>query len=187
MKTPLTSVILAAALPMFALADLQVTKSPEQNPINYNGGENEYSVVVAGKSVPINYAWSVDGTLAGAFKGLAFTNKWTLAQAGTHTVSCDITDAESNLLHSATWNVTVKRRLYVSASSTASSPTGEDESSAFYTLYDAYTSSQDGDIIWTLPGDYIGFWPDDSRRIVFQAVEGDGGEGMAGVRGLLPP
>lgn len=178
MKAPLTSVILAAALPMFALAEtatpdaLQVTQSPGQNTINYNGGDNEYSVAVVGYGATVNYAWSVDGALVDAATGHAFTNKWTLAQAGAHTVSCDISDAESNLLHSATWNVTVKRRLYVSASSTASSPTGANEATAFKNLYDAYMSSRSGDTIWVLPGSYVSFWLEDDRRITIESSAG---------------
>lgn len=173
MKKLLTKVILVAALPMFAFADsLQVTQAPGPNPINYNGGSNEYSVVIQGYDGPVNYAWSVDGTPVAEINAATFATSWTLSQAGAHTVSCDVLDAESNSLHSATWNVTVKRRLFVNASSTASSPTGADESSAFYTLYDAYCSSQDGDVIWVLPGNYTSFWPEDSRRVVFQSAAG---------------
>ena len=173
MKTPQTYIILAVALPMLATADvMQATQHPGQNATNYNGGENEYRVEIQGHDGPVNYAWSVDGTLAGAFIGSAFTNTWTLAQAGTHTVSCDISDAESNLLHTATWNVTVKRRLYVSTTSTASSPTGEDETTAFKNLYDAYMSSLGGDTIWVLPGSYVSFWLEDDRRITIESSGG---------------
>ena len=145
---------------------------PDSTVTNWNGEVSSFRVSYTNvNGYPITYSWTLDGNPIAGSSSTEYDTTWTLAQAGLHTIVCTLSSG-GDVVNVATWNVTVKRRLYVDASSTASSPTGADRTSAFGNIYNAFENSQDGDVIWVLPGSYYGFYPYNENRIVVVAAEG---------------
>lgn len=141
----------------------------------FNGEECSFRVVAwpAGgwPAGELSYSWSRDGAAIASANGSECRLGLTFADAGAHTIACVVSN-ETEVVYEKQWNITVKRRLWVKAGNSESSPTGENEASAFRSLQSACNAAQNGDVIWVLPGTYAPFYRDSTTKVTIQSAEG---------------